>query len=168
MGDGGVVTVCIPAYEAGEFIDRTLRCAREQTHEALRILVSIDVSDDNTEAICRRHADDDERIEVLAQPERLGWAGNVNSLLDHADSEFAFLYFHDDVIEPTYCERLVGALRERPEAASAHSDLGRVGDDDRHLWWRLCRPRRRAAPRLPHRQEHAVAAAQRDAHGASR
>jgi Glycosyl transferase family 2 len=129
MGDGGVVTVCIPAYEAGSFIDRTLRCARAQTHEALRILVSIDVSGDNTEAVCRRHADDDDRVEVLAQPERLGWAGNVNFLLDRADSEFAFLYFHDDVIEPTYCERLVGALRERPDAASAHSDLGRIGDD---------------------------------------
>ena len=44
-----MVTVCIPAYQAEAFIDRTLRCARAQTHEAQRILVAIDRSEDGTE-----------------------------------------------------------------------------------------------------------------------
>ena len=51
------VSVCIPAYEAEEFIDRTLRCARAQTLQDIRILVSIDVSGDDTESVCRAHAD---------------------------------------------------------------------------------------------------------------
>ena len=125
------VSVCIPAYEAAEFIDRTLRCAREQTHDDLRILVSIDVSTDRTEAICREHAAEDERVEVFPAAERLGWDGNVNLLLERADTPFAFLYFHDDLIEPTYCERLVGALAERPDAASAHCDVGHFGGSEK-------------------------------------
>lgn len=123
----GTVSACIPAYQAAEFIDRTLGCARAQTHEAVRIVVSIDVSDDATEEICRAHAGEDDRVEVIAQPERLGWAGNVNFLLDRAGTEFAFLYFHDDLIEPEYCERLLAALRDRPDAASAHADMGHFG-----------------------------------------
>jgi hypothetical protein len=117
------VTVCIPAYQAEDFIDRTLRCARDQTHEALRIAVSIDVSDDATEDICRAGARDDDRIEVHPHRERLGWYGNVNHLLDSVRTELSFIYFHDDVIDPTYVEQLVDALRRRPDAASAHCDV---------------------------------------------
>ena len=128
-GDG-VVTVCIPAWQAASFIERTLRCALAQTHPGLRIVVSIDASDDDTERICREQADRDGRISVTAHRERLGWAANVNHLLDRADTEFAVLYVHDDLIEPAYCERLVTALRRRPDAASAHCDLGHFGGGD--------------------------------------
>jgi hypothetical protein len=125
------VTLCIPAWQAAEFIDRTLRCARDQTHGALRILVSVDRSEDATEDICRRHARADGRVEVHAHRERLGWARNANFLLDRADTEFAGIYFHDDVIEPTYVERLVAALHGRPDAASAHCDVAHFGGGER-------------------------------------
>lgn len=127
------VTVCIPAYQAAEFIDRTLRCARAQTHDALRIAVSIDLSEDETEQVCLRHAREDSRVEVHAHRERLGWAGNVNHLLEQVQTEFAFVYFHDDLIEPTYVERLLAALRERPDAGSANCDVQYFGRVDRRL-----------------------------------
>jgi glycosyltransferase involved in cell wall biosynthesis len=126
-GAAAEVSVCIPAWRAAGFIDRTLRCAREQTHDALRIVVSIDLSDDGTEEICSAHARADGRVEIHTHCERLGWARNVNFLLDHVDTELAFLYFHDDIIEPTYAERLIGTLRDRPDAASAHCDVGHFG-----------------------------------------
>jgi glycosyltransferase involved in cell wall biosynthesis len=129
-GSAAEVSVCIPAWRAAGFIDRTLRCAREQTHDPLRIVVSIDLSDDGTEEICNAHARADRRVEVHTHCERLGWARNVNFLLDHVDTEFAFLYFHDDIIEPTYTERLIGTLRKRPDAASAHCDVGHFGGSD--------------------------------------
>jgi hypothetical protein len=129
----GVVSVCIPAYQAGGFIDRTLRCAREQTYAAQRIIVSIDASDDGTEEVCRSHAGADRRIEVHPHRERLGWIDNINFLLDAVDTEFAFIYFHDDLIEPTYTERLVEALRGRPDAASAHCDVLLFGDHGEKL-----------------------------------
>jgi hypothetical protein len=69
---------------------------------------------------------------VTAHHERLGWVGNVNHLLDTFTSEFAGIYFHDDLVEPTYVERLVAALRRRPDAASAHCDVvldDRSGDE---------------------------------------
>ncbi|MCU1464578.1 MAG: glycosyl transferase family 2 [Actinomycetia bacterium] len=129
-GAAADVSVCIPAFRSADFIDRTLRCAREQTHDALRIVVSIDLSDDDTEELCNAHGRADRRLEVHAHRERLGWAGNVNFLLDQVDTEFAFLYFHDDIIEPTYTERLIGRLRERSDAASAHCDMGHFGGSD--------------------------------------
>lgn len=117
------VTVCLPAYEAADFIDRALRCAQGQTYGRLRILVGVDRSTDETRELCREFARDDRRIEVIEHGERLGWCGNVNSLLERVETPFFFLYFHDDLILPQYCEELRGALLRRPEAASAYCDL---------------------------------------------
>lgn len=117
------MTVCIPAFQAAAFIDQTLHCARGQTYEAQRIAVSIDLSEDDTEEICRSHAREDDRVEIHAHRERLGWVNNVNHLLEAVRTEFSFIYFHDDLIDPTYSEQLVGALRQRPDAGSAHCDV---------------------------------------------
>jgi hypothetical protein len=117
------VTICIPTWQSEEFIAKTLRCARNQTHTNLRVLVSIDKSRDRTEEICRRHAAEDKRVEVVAHDRRLGWAHNINHLLDNVESEYFFLYMHDDIIDARYVETLLSKLTERPDAASAQCDV---------------------------------------------
>lgn len=124
------VSICVPAWEAERFIDRTLWCARRQTHADVRILVSVDHSEDETAEICRWHAGHDARIEVVVQPDRLGWSENCNVLLDRVDTDLFFFYFHDDVIDPTYTAKLRRALLDRPDAASAHCDLQFFGLKD--------------------------------------
>lgn len=128
MSDRADVTLCIPAWQAEGFIDRTLCCARAQSYRALRILVSIDRCDDGTEAICRRHAAGDPRIEVIAQPRRLGWADNCNALLDRVDTDTYCLYFHDDILHPDYVRVLRDALLADPEAIAAYCDIATFGD----------------------------------------
>ncbi|CAG1015998.1 MAG: glycosyltransferase family 2 protein [Rhizobiaceae bacterium] len=121
------VTICIPAYMAEAFVERTLRCAREQTLRDIVIAISVDASSDATAAICRRHAAEDERIVVHVQAERLGWAGNVNFLLERVQTPFFFLYFHDDVVKPEYTARLLTRLEREPAAGSIHCDMGHFG-----------------------------------------
>lgn len=122
------VTVCIPAWQAAGFIDRTLACARAQTHASVRIVVSVDLGDDDTAARCQHHAREDERIEVLVQPRRLGWADNTNAALDRVETEFFCLYFHDDILRPDFVARLLGQLRADPEAVAAYCDVREFGD----------------------------------------
>ncbi|MDB5506367.1 MAG: glycosyl transferase family 2 [Devosia sp.] len=117
------VTICVPAYNSAAFIDRTLRCAQGQTHSNIRILVSVDRSSDETVEICRTFAREDARIEVLVQNDRLGWCGNVNALIDRVDTEYFFVYFHDDLIMPQYCSHMLMALTHDTELASANCDL---------------------------------------------
>jgi len=121
------VTICIPTYRSEDFIARTVECARSQTYPDLRILISVDPAGDGTEQACHRVAREDARVEVVVQPERLGWSGNANAVLALVKSEYFFLYFHDDIIEPTYVETLLAALQQRPEAASVHCDLVEFG-----------------------------------------
>jgi glycosyltransferase involved in cell wall biosynthesis len=122
-----LISVCIPAYQAESFIDRTLACARSQTHDHLQIIVSIDHGGDSTADVCNMHAREDARVTIIEQASRLGWSQNVNAALDAVQGEYFFIYFHDDVIEPNYVERLLLALEARPDAVTAHCDLLEFG-----------------------------------------
>lgn len=117
------VTACVPAYNAGPFVEATLNALRRQTHPRLSIVVSVDRSDDDTAEICERIAAQDPRIRVLHQPRRLGWLENVNLLLSKADGDAVFIAAHDDILGPGYVEALAAALASRPDAALACSDL---------------------------------------------
>jgi glycosyltransferase involved in cell wall biosynthesis len=121
------VSILIPAYAAENFIDRTLSCARAQTESRVLILVSVDASGDQTGRHVTRHAEEDPRIKLYTQKQRLGWVGNVNFLLDRVATPFFFLYFHDDIIRPEYVAKLLEALMRRPDAASVHCNVGNFG-----------------------------------------
>lgn len=124
------VSICIPAWMAESFIERTVGYAAAQTHAAVRILISVDAGRDATAALCRQQADRDDRIVVFEQPERLGWAANVNFLLEQVRTPCFFLYFHDDVILPRYTATLLERLEARPDAVSIHCDMAHFGGGD--------------------------------------
>lgn len=117
------VVALVPAYNATGFIEETLRSLAAQTYGSLRVLVSVDRSDDDTAARCAAFARNDQRFSVILQPERLGWIGNTNALLHQADGDLCFFMGHDDLVEPEYVARLAAALLEHPGAVLAFSDL---------------------------------------------
>ena len=75
------VSVCIPTWRSQPFMARTLDFALGQTYPHTRVLVSVDQCEDGTAAICEAYARTDPRLQVFVQPERLGWARNVNLLI---------------------------------------------------------------------------------------
>jgi len=121
----GVVAL-VPAYNAAGFITETLRSLAAQTYGNLRVIVSVDRSDDDTAAHCTAFARHDPRFTVIVQPERLGWVGNTNALLRLAADQYAFFMGHDDVVEPEYVARLTAALLNNPRAVLAFSDMDMV------------------------------------------
>jgi hypothetical protein len=125
------ITICIPTFNAQPFVRTALRCALGQTYKHVKVAVSVDKSDDRTAALCLEMAKTDSRLTVYEQPQRLGWAGNCNFLLDRVTTEYFCLYFHDDILLPQYCETLLAALARKPGAVCAYCDVGQLGDDSR-------------------------------------
>ena len=117
------VTALVGAYNAADFVAETLRSLAVQTYGNLRVLVSVDRSDDDTAVCCTAFARYDPRFTVIVQSERLGWIGNTNALLRAADGDLGFLMGHDDLVKPAYVARLVTALRDNSGAALAFSDM---------------------------------------------
>ena len=121
-----LITVCTPVYNGALFVRETLDAVLGQTHPSLRYLVSVDLSTDDSLAICREY-ERDERVRIWAQPERLGWVGNTNFLLKRADAPFVAIMPHDDVPRPGWLERLLDALLARPDAVLAIPGTGFFG-----------------------------------------
>ncbi len=117
------VTALMPCYNAAEFIQASLDSLAAQTWPDLEILIADDRSTDGTLEIVRSFAEGRSNVRVLVREKNLGWLGNSNRLMSEATGEAMFFAFHDDLVAPTYVEALVGALRDRPQAIMAFSDL---------------------------------------------
>ena len=118
-----LVTALVPTYNGAAFIDRTLDSLAAQTWPHLEILIGDDRSTDDTLDVVRRFAMGRPNVRIVERDANLGWLRNSNDLMAGADGELMFFAFHDDVVAPTYVERLVGALRGNDRAVLAFSDL---------------------------------------------
>lgn len=121
------VTVCVPAWNAAAFVDRTLASIAAQTHPDFRVLISVDRSDDDTAGACRAWQRDS-RFSVVEQDGRLGWIGNVNWLLERVETPHLCLVLHDDWIEPDYLEQLAARLEAEQDAVIAYGDVHGYGN----------------------------------------
>lgn len=131
------VTALLPAWNAAGFIQPTLDCLSAQTHPDFRVLVSVDLCDDETARICEAHAAGDARFSVIRQPRRLGYVGNCNALLEAARSEYVLFAFHDDILAPEYVARLSAALDANPGAVMSFSDMHLTHANGRREHWQL-------------------------------
>ncbi len=118
-----VVTAILPCYNAEEFLSRTLDSLAAQTWPRLEILIGDDASTDGTLQIVQAFAEGRGDTRVIARKQNLGWIGNSNDLMEQASGELMFFAFHDDVVSPTYIERLIVALQHNPCAVLAYCDL---------------------------------------------
>ncbi|MFZ5964207.1 glycosyltransferase [Thalassococcus sp. BH17M4-6] len=112
------VTVCLPVYRSEHTVGRAIESVLAQTHEAFRLHISVDPSDDRSAEVCRSFAHDP-RVSVTENDTRLGWVGNVNACLDAVDTSFFLFCFHDDTLDPICLERLLARMSEKPDAVSA-------------------------------------------------
>ncbi len=126
------VTAILPCHNAEAFISDTLRSLAAQTWPKLEILIGDDASTDKTLAIVKAFADGGDNVRIIARKQNLGWLANTNDLMAKASGELMFFAFHDDLIAPTYVERLVEALRQNPRAVLAYSDVELFEVDGTH------------------------------------
>ncbi len=93
----GCVAVCLAAYNGVRWIDEQLNSILGQTDVALTVFVSVDRSDDGTEALVDHRASTDPRLVVLPHGERYGSAAqNFFRLLRDVDfTPFSHVCFAD-------------------------------------------------------------------------
>ncbi|WP_136706631.1 glycosyltransferase family 2 protein [Agromyces sp. H66] len=118
-----LVTALVPTYNGSRFIQRTLDSLAAQTWSNLEILIGDDRSTDDTLDIVRRFAEQHPNVRIVERESNLGWLGNSNDLMARARGGLMFFAFHDDVVAPTYVERLAEALLANDRAVLAFSDM---------------------------------------------
>jgi glycosyltransferase involved in cell wall biosynthesis len=131
VGRAPVVTVGLPVYNGGEYLEEALEGLLAQTYPDFELIVSDNASTDRTAEICARYAERDPRVHYLRQPTNVGAVPNHNALVAIARGRYFKWVGHDDVYEPELLARCVEALDAHPEAVLANVWDG-VVDADGH------------------------------------
>jgi glycosyltransferase involved in cell wall biosynthesis len=119
------VSVVVPCYNGGRFIDQLLGSLAQQTFRDFDIVI---VNDGSTEqATLDKLARLDPAIRVVHQDNQ-GLAGARNAGIAAASSDLVLLIDCDDIIEPAYLAETVPLLRAAPDnVAIAFTHIRRAG-----------------------------------------
>ncbi len=101
----GRVSIGIPTINRSDLALRAILSALAQTYSDIEVIVSDDVSTDDTAKRIREIRDP--RLVIVEQKERLGLVGNFDFCLRQATGEFFLLLGDDDVLLPNAIEQLV-------------------------------------------------------------
>lgn len=101
-----IISVIIPAYNVENYLNRSVESVRSQTHGALDIIIVNDGSTDNTGAMARSLASQDDRVRVFDQ-EHSGTATARLLGIRHAKGAWIGFVDADDEIGTDMYERLL-------------------------------------------------------------
>lgn len=94
----GLVSVVVPVYNTGKYLNRCLKSITKQTYKQIEILLIDDGSTDNSPELCEKWADRDNRIKVIHKSnEGLGMARNTG--IQYASGEYICFFDSDDYID---------------------------------------------------------------------
>ena len=121
-GNKPLVSVIVPTYNYGRFIEETLECLRAQTYVNWECIVVDDGSTDDTADRVSRFMERDARFKFLRQENARQAAAKNNGLRNSAGQYIQFLDA-DDLIEPQKFEKQVQYLEAHPEVDIVYGSM---------------------------------------------
>jgi glycosyltransferase involved in cell wall biosynthesis len=112
--DNPVVSVIIPAYNAGLTLGETLQSVLAQSFSDYEAIIVDDESTDNTLCLAQQFAEKDSRIRVLTRPNG-GTGAARNTALSEARGRFFALLDSDDVWMPSYLTDQINLFSRLPD-----------------------------------------------------
>lgn len=116
------ISIIIPVYNIGEYLERCLESVINQTYNNLEIILVDDGSSDNSGIICDAYVEKDNRITVIHK-ENGGVSSARNVGLDIASGDYIGFVDGDDVVENDMYEKLLrNALENDAEMSVCQID----------------------------------------------
>ena len=104
-----LISVVIPAYNAGQFLDETLESVLSQTYENWECIIVNDGSTDNTESIVKKWCEKDSRFR-LTNKENGGLSSARNWGIKESKAEYIAFLDADDILTPDSLEIRINTL----------------------------------------------------------
>lgn len=142
------VTIGVPVFNGEEFLAETLESLSRQTFGDFRVIISDNASTDATPVVAQGFVSQDSRFSYLRQDQNLGAARNYSLLAQAASTPLFKWVAADDPVEPTYLERCIQFLADRPEFIGVYTNVMRIDSSGRRI--RGERDRLRTDSESPH------------------
>ncbi|HEV2348452.1 MAG TPA: glycosyltransferase [Terriglobia bacterium] len=125
------VSVCIPTYNASEYLRECIESVLSQTFKNIEIIVSDNASTDSTCEIVRSYSDP--RIQLYRLDRNEGMAFNFNHAGSLAHGEYVKFLCADDLLEPACVEKQAELLDRHPEIIIASAGVHFIDPAGRRL-----------------------------------
>lgn len=121
------VSIVIPCFNLGAYVDEAVASVLAQTVDDVEIIVV----DDGSDEVATRHLFDsfDRPKTEVVRVENGGLAAARNVGLERTTGRYVSFLDADDVLVPTFLERLLGRFEDDPELAFASCWLTAFGED---------------------------------------
>ncbi|WP_340064189.1 glycosyltransferase family 2 protein [Ascidiimonas aurantiaca] len=100
-----LVSVIMPAYNAGKFIKDSITSVRNQTYTNWELIITDDASTDTTANLVKDFCIKDPRIQLLQLPGNFGAGMARNKAIEHAQGDFIAFLDADDLWVPEKLEK---------------------------------------------------------------
>lgn len=118
MDNKGLVSIIMPSYNCGKYVEDTIRSVQAQTYSNWEIVFMDDCSRDDTIRRVSAMRDKDPRIHLFQNISNLGAAVSRNNALREAKGRWIAFLDSDDMWEPEKLEKQVKFMEENGYAFS--------------------------------------------------
>jgi glycosyltransferase involved in cell wall biosynthesis len=129
LAEAASVTVLIPNFNHGRYLEGTLSAFLGQTLPPAQIVVVDDGSTDESWSVLEAMAERDRSITLVRRPERGGVNAALEDGMGRATGDLIATCAADDLFLPHYLERSVAALQRYPQAAFSFGEPAEVTED---------------------------------------
>jgi glycosyltransferase involved in cell wall biosynthesis len=127
------VCIGVPIYNEAAHVEESLLALLAQDYANIEVIVSDNGSNDGTEAICRRIAEQDSRLRYLRQSENRGVIFNFEVVKREADSDYFMWASGHDLWSPGLISQCVAVMESDPNVVLAHGTCHWIDDTGQRL-----------------------------------
>lgn len=123
------LSIGLPVRNGARFLAETLDSLLGQTFGDFELLIADNASTDATQEIASAYAARDSRIRYHRHAENVGGARNFNFCFEQTRGELFKWSASDDRLHPTFLQRCVAVLEERPEVVLCAADAVEIDSE---------------------------------------
>ena len=123
------VTIGMPVYNDVNFIEQSIECILKQSFQDFELIISDDCSIDGCDIICKKYCEKDSRIKYIRQEKNIGISKNMKFLLNIANTKYFMWAGDDDVLEPTFIEKLIHKLESTNNCVSVFCTFSYIDEN---------------------------------------
>lgn len=133
-----LVTIIIPAYNVGNFIEECIQSIINQTYQNIEVIAIDDGSTDNTYDVLKKMAALDSRIKIFTKPNS-GVSDTRNFAIEKVAGDYIQFVDGDDTLVQTAVETLVNAISDYDFVNCMYNRIDEEGNPDKEQYSFCCK-----------------------------
>ncbi len=117
INNNELISICIATYNGGEYIEKTLTSITKQNLKNIEVIISDDLSTDNTLEICNRFKNK-LNLHIFKNEKRLGLVGNWNKAVSLSSGKYIKLMGQDDILLDNCIKEQVNVIKKHNAVAA--------------------------------------------------